>query len=407
MPVERTQRFTLINLIQRSQDNRTLRGENGKVVDLAQQRRIKELLNASPIEPNGGVYLKKYEHKDKVFIVVALKAHYSQKAIRMLQELLAAERPGQLLVEGLGNQVPEVKFLESEAKRLNIPAKDVILTPYNKVVSDLAGVEEREALGAIIMSELSRYAQDPEIVVDYLSNTFNLHSKAIDLLFTQIWPQAETDAAFRAKSLRVLQILLEVSNDLSWHKLRGLNLSAKKILVLVGDGHSEIFDPGYRPKRIPEIAAEELQKIQDEIQRYECGLQRSRSPREPAESILDLLQPKGIVQARELVGHLQENPNDEIARQRLKKLMFPKIAQWMAKGDYPIACRWAEEMLKAGIEEARELFYRAFRALYGKLMKGEDFLHACEWAQVLEKWGLEDAPALIEAARLKMEESGR
>ena len=111
----------------------------------------------------------------------------------------------------------------------------------------------------------------------------------------------------------------------------------------------------------------------------------------------------------EIKAHIKNNPNDEIARQRLKSLVLPSFQRLFEGQDYFYAAQWANILYEAGVEGAKDLLVKALKAEYnGQLTKAANakdpyspiviYDIALSNAKRLQELGIEGADELIQQA---------
>lgn len=343
-------------------------GPTGQLIDFGKVLEIKKILDASPITPNGGVYVEKFQHPGKSFTVLALTGHYSADAIRVTDSLLAEQRPTHFVIEGIWKDVPEVQHAKKQAEKLGVPTSDVIVSPYNHIVAELADVSTRDALRAIMINELSRYEEHPEFVLNHLAKAFNLSPTAINTtLFMLVNDLSRDSAGVIRENGATIGKLANVSNDLSWHKLQKLDLQGD-VMVIAGGEHKIIFQKDYKPKR--NFSDKELVDIEASIALYESGIKGMINPRSDEVSMLAVLRDEKLFsQIKDIEIQLLQNPENEVARQRLKNLLLPKYQTCFEQGNFAGAYDLAENLYNSGIEGSKELMAGALRANYNRFME--------------------------------------
>lgn len=262
-----------------------------KVIKLAEERSLRELLRGSQITPNGSAYVKEHAHPSRRFHVVALGQHYSKEAIKLLQEVLLRVKPTHIVIEGVYSffkvKPPEVDFLKAKAEELDVQFSDPIFSPYNRPIALAAGVSERDAIIGITISEVKRYSEDDDLVPDFLSSTFNLDVRAIQVLLGIAAEEIKADPTRVIKKYITLRNkLLALSNDLSWHNLQNWPIPSGEVLVLCGEGHEPIFAPSFVPART--FSDDEVISLERNVRMYESGAVRMNEPRGPVRSKLVL-----------------------------------------------------------------------------------------------------------------------
>lgn len=403
------------------------------VINLAEERRIREILYAYSCEgvpSNGEANIETYVHTGLTYTVIALKEHYSEAAIRLLQDLLKKSRPRSFIVEGIESFTPppEVQYALEKARALSLPIRNVIVTPYNKVVADLAGLSWQEAVKGIIAAEIIRYERSPEIIVYHMAATFERTPQEIDNLFSEVSSELESDKESVKKKYKAsFDRLVAIANNLSWYQLQQQPSSDGEIIALVGGGHAGIFNVHYVPtlkidpenvndilKRVSKYESNlvgvdynlkihseadqadrffsEVERLKDAIHRnphdrslflrlealmgndYERrmkalnGLHASHRAEVMIEIINDLLSPSQIKPIFEKTWREKINLSKMIWRDRLRQAYHLQYQRGMHHqgSNYRNAAQVAKNMRNAGFEEGPELQARALLALRDK-----------------------------------------
>jgi len=291
-----------------------------------------------------------FVHPDFKIKTVGLMEHYSASAIYILDKILdEQEKPNSIIVEGMGNATPEVQYLMERAQAMGIDVEDAICTPYNFVIADLAGVSHRDAICALMVAELLRYKDNIGLLVNAISRLFNVSIASVEILSVMIVQNLETE---KRKARVTFEKLLTVSNDISWYLVKNLELKGN-VLAMVGGSHTKIFDPQFKPSK--SYSEEELLNIRSRI-----VLLTASSPDTSNARMTEVLVDVDFFKKwDELKEELSLDPNNDLLKQRLKRLLLPDYQRLMDEGLYFYARQRATSMLKYGVEGAEALLKAA------------------------------------------------
>ena len=364
-----------------------------------EKERMQKILNESKIHPDEQPpIIETHVHTNYEVSVIGLIEHHSKSAMEELHRILnQKEKPELLIIEGLGNNAPEVQYATEKAKAMNIRTVDIIASSYNQAIAEAAGVKTKDAVAALILAELKRYEDNIEIINEHIGKNFNIDNAVINVLYQEISKNLDTEIS---KAKDNFNRLLQVSNDISWHSLQQLNIDGK-VIAMVGEEHAKIFDLNFEPSK--KYSQEEIDKIKEEIRLLESGVKNIVSPPDETQSILTLLGNEEFFEEWNLLeGKLKKDPNNNILKQKLKNLLIPDYEELMREKNYFHASQRAESMLKYGIDGARELLEKPLRADYEDLIKKKNYFYASQRAEKLKKLlGVEDADELIRKAKEK------
>jgi len=379
---------------------------SGKILDFQESRekRIKACLENSSVSPKGKAYKEVFVNGPRKYYVIALVDHYSEQAVKMVNRLLTTLKPVAMIVEGCDylSGVPEVDFAKEEGKRLEIPVLDVIVPPYNPVIAREAEVKPEKALEAIILAEIYRYEENPDLIITHLSRSFNIHPNALEVLVISLTRKIKEGVVSLESFKPIFNKLVQVSNDLSWHRLQEVlpTLGEGDVIAIVGGMHSKIFDTRYRPEK--RYSREELNEILRSVESFERGIKTVLSPKGSEQSIPELFGDEDFFREWErLSEELKSHPENEVARQRLKTLLTKKYEELMERGKFFYAAQRARGLVKAGIPEGQQMLITALKKFYFQSMDNGWYTNAFQAAEELSRLGVEGSDILLEEAKKK------
>ncbi|MBU0672933.1 MAG: hypothetical protein KJ732_07905 [Candidatus Margulisbacteria bacterium] len=211
---------------------------------IADKRR--SLLSLSQTPPIGRATYATYPHDNVAFHVIAVERTFSAEAVRKMEELYQEIAPASFIIQGRNEIIPEIKFARFIAKESKASVCEIFVSPNDKVVSDLAGIENGDSVRAMV-ADWAEFAQ-------------------IDV------PGASTNRAQAD-----IKLLREIAKDLSWHRLQRSGLRGR-VAVLVSSDLAEIFGRDYQPKH--RFSDAEMQRVEERLGARESDRELSAAERE-------------------------------------------------------------------------------------------------------------------------------
>ncbi len=373
-------------------------GVSPEVVDLAEYRERKETSGKNPEEASGkapekppvkiqeGTYTIKrvqalleggrypsvdnYAHKGNRFMVMGLPKGSSLNTMTSLRETIKRKQPYAIITEMMGGEEGVVEVAPIKVSMLigEIPGNDWIISAYNQVVADYAGVKYKDAAKAIMLAPASRYHDDPDFAEHIINIGLGLGDEEINEVWSEIIArQGNEEENGREKNNAIANFnkMLQTANDINWHLFREVlkeaeesKIKDKLFMVVCRMEYAQIFSPEFRPSRAYSI--ETLVDIIEEIKE----IRLLRIKREEEETGIEGYEAENPEKEfhkewefRE--DQLRKDPNNQVAKQALKNLLLPRYRKFLRRGRFEKALKLAQSMQKHRIGCAEELIRRA------------------------------------------------
>lgn len=271
-----------------------------------------------PLNSNQTAYIEYRRFDTNAFTIIKCEEYNSLEALKLLEKSFTSQTTA-LIVEDQHIQTAETEYLRYLSKENNVQLFEAVVNPINPAVTELAGLSEKDA---ILTLGISAFYHSPSNYQDLLNTTsfrFNVDCKALQ-------EQIEEHANLITRNNSLLQRYLEMfesiqfaADTLTWYNLQSLKLIGN-VLGVVTFPHQFIFNPYYVPDY--ELAAEQHQKILDQVLFAQKGLETQQRPRLYHETIALLNKKEDFEKEyQRLVAHVNKYPRDEIATKKLTKLL--------------------------------------------------------------------------------------
>lgn len=229
---------------------------------------------------SGKAKLEKVNFNNKIFHIISVHQHDNPQAVKLFMDevipKLLGKDPNKFLFLVEMNSV-EAQVVRTFARNKTV---DPIVHPFNEVTAELAGIPKEEAAMSVYWQvglEILEKIDDPELreqralamlqeIPRYFNITFDDFLALLKKDIEAIDKDKEEFKVVLKKYDENIKKLQQVSNDLSYVNLKMIlekNPQAEEIIVLIGDGHRQIFNENYKLQH--EYSSEKLKEIIEKI----------------------------------------------------------------------------------------------------------------------------------------------